>query len=82
MATVVLPHDVARVFANGVAEHHIEASDPRKLLNALDAQFPGIAERLNQGFALAIDGEIFQDWFLQDIAPGSEVYFIPAIEGG
>jgi sulfur carrier protein ThiS len=37
---------------------------------------------LNQGLAVAIDGEIFQDWLLQEVETDSEVYFLPAIEGG
>lgn len=82
MATVVLPLEVARRFASGETEHQITAGDARALVRALDEQFPGIAARLNQGFAVAIDGEIFQDWFLESIQDHSEVFFLPAIEGG
>ncbi len=82
MAKIVLPYVLARSFADGVSEHQVEAADPRQLVHALDERFPGIGERLNDGFAIAIDGEIFQDWFLERIGPESEVYFIPAIEGG
>ncbi len=82
MAKVVLPLEVARAFAAGETEHQIDAGDLRALLKALEQLFPGIAARLQTGLAVAIDGEIFQDWFLQTINPNSEVYFLPAIEGG
>jgi len=82
VAKVVLPIAVARAFAGGVTEHEVSAGDVRELVRDLDSRFPGIAERLGNGLAVAIDGEIFQDWFVQDVGADSEVYFIPAIEGG
>lgn len=82
MAKVVLPHEVARSFAGGIAEHQLAASDVRELIDQLDVLFPGIGERLRSRMAVAIDGEIFQDPFVEVIRPHSEVYFLPAIEGG
>lgn len=82
MAKVVLPIEVARTFADGVREHQVDAGDIRQVVKALDATFPGIGDQLRTGLAVAIDGEIFQDWFVQKVQPGSEVYFLPAIEGG
>lgn len=82
MAKVVLPTQVARVFAAGVAEHEVPATDVRHLIELLDARYPGIATRLGARMAVAIDGEIYQDPFIEPIGPGSEVYFLPAIEGG
>ncbi len=82
MAKVVLPLDAARTFANGVTHVEIEASDVRSLLRALDLRFPGIGQRLRTGTAIAVDGEIFQDPYLELVKPNSEVYFLPAIEGG
>jgi hypothetical protein len=82
VAKVVLPIEVARTFAAGVTTHQVRGSDIRRLLKSLDETFPGIAAHLGCGFAVAIDGEIFQDWFLQDVEATAEVYFLPAIEGG
>ena len=82
MASVFLPLEVAREFASGVVEHDVAAGDLRQLLRELDATFPGISERLKTGLAVAINGEILQDWFLEDIPTGAEVRFLPAIEGG
>lgn len=82
MARVVLPLDVARRFADGVTEHELAVGDVRQLVRELEARFPGIAARLERGTAVAIDGEIYQDWFLEPIGQDSEVRFLPAIEGG
>ena len=82
MAKVVLQTEVARDFADGQAEIEIMADDVRQLIRRLDQQFPGIAIRLGERTAVAIDGEIFQDPLLQPIRENSEVYFLPMIEGG
>lgn len=82
MAKVVLQPEVARDFANGESEIEIMAADVRQLLRALDERFPGIGERLRSRTAIAIDGEIFQDPFLEPIKTNSEVCFLPMIEGG
>lgn len=82
MAKVVLPIDAARAFANGVTHLDIVANDVRQLLKALDEQFPGLGDRLRTRTAIAIDGEIFQEPFLEPVRADSEVYFLPAIEGG
>ena len=49
---------------------------------ALEERFPGIGPELEREMAVAIDGEIYQDPFLETIAPESEVYFLPRIGGG
>jgi molybdopterin converting factor small subunit len=78
----VLPVDAARAFAAGETELEVPARNVRELLAALDERFPGLGPRLRTRTAIAIDGEIFQDPFLEPVRPDSEVYFLPAIEGG
>lgn len=82
MAKVVLPLDVARAFAGGQKEVSVDARDVRELIDALDQRFPGIGERLRTRMAVAIDGEIFQEPFIEAVGATSEVFFLPAIEGG
>ncbi len=82
MARVVLTSGLSKWFTGGEMELELEANDVRRLIGALDARFPGIGEHLQAGMAVAIDGEIFQDPFVETIAPDSEVYFLPRIEGG
>ena len=54
----------------------------RRLIAALEQRFPGIGPELEREMAVAIDGQIYQDPFLERIAPDSEVYFLPRIGGG
>ena len=82
MAKVILQNDVANKFADGVTEHEFTADNVRRLLRAMDERFPGIGAHLSEKTAVAIDGEIFQDPFLETIESQSEVYFLPMIEGG
>ena len=82
MAKVVLPLDAARAFADGVTQLEVDANDVRQLLRVLDQRFPGLGQRLRTGTAIAVDGEIFQDPYLEVVRADSEVYFLPAIEGG
>lgn len=82
MARVVLSHELAQQFAGGQSTVEVDASDFRALVKALDAKYPGLGPQLKVGLAVAIDGEIFQEPFLEPIQPDSEVFFLPAIEGG
>ncbi len=83
MAQVVLSNELGRQFAGGQTHFDVDAVNVRKLIGALDEMFPGLgAELQSDGIAIAIDGEIFSDPFLEAIADNSEVYFLPAIKGG
>lgn len=68
--------------AGGQTELEIEAADVRRLIATLEQRFPGIGPELEREMAVTIDGQIYQDPFLERIAPGSEVYFLPRIGGG
>lgn len=84
---------MARVIVNSVlldcikgpvqeSEINVDAADVRMLIKKLDQQFPGLAAKLQSNHAVAIDGEIFADPLLETLEPDSEVFFLPAIEGG
>ena len=81
MARVVLSGTLKRL-AGDVALIEVEARDIRQLIRALGERYPALAPHLDGGYAIAIDGEIFQDAWLVLIKPDSEVHFIPAIRGG
>ena len=68
--------------AGGIAEVELEVSDVRQLLRALGEKFPELAPHLTEGYAIAIDGEIFQDAWFAPVGPESEVHLVPAIRGG
>ena len=80
MATVVFPDHVLQ-HTSGVREIDVVAGTFRELLIDLDARWPGCAKILGK-CAVAIDGQIYQDAFLEPLQPASEVFFMQRIEGG
>lgn len=66
----------------GVSEIELDARDVRQLLRALGELYPELAPHLESGYAIAIDGEIFQDAWFAPIRPDSEIHLVPAIRGG
>ena len=80
MAKVVFP-DHLLAHTGGEREIEVVAENYRDLLLALEARWPDVREPLNKS-AVAIDGQIYQDAFLEPINADSEVFFMPRIEGG
>jgi molybdopterin synthase sulfur carrier subunit len=60
----------------------IEASTVRQLLLALVQQYPRMQDHLDEGVAVAVEGEIYRDNWDKVIAPGTEVFLMPRIQGG
>ncbi|NJN53051.1 MAG: MoaD/ThiS family protein [Gammaproteobacteria bacterium] len=81
MARVFFPDHLAHL-TNGKREFEAPVSSFRELLEWLDECYPGISTQLLGKVAVAIDGDIIHDPFLDAIAPHSEVYFLHRIEGG
>ena len=81
MARVVLTRGLTQ-FTGGEREIELDAANIRQLLRALGERYPDLEPHLADGVAIAIDGEIFQDAWLEPIPPGSEVHVIPQIVGG
>jgi sulfur-carrier protein len=81
MTHVVLTRNLAQ-FTGGESELELEVGNIRQLLGQLGARYPLLRPHLAEGLAVAIDGEIFQDAWLEPIPPGSEVHLIPRIAGG
>lgn len=67
---------------DGKGQLEIEASTIRQLLMVLVEQCPRMQEHLDEGIAIAIEGEIYRDSWDRVISPGSEVFLIPRIQGG
>ena len=80
MAKVVFPDHLMQ-HTEGVRELEIECKNFRGLVRELDGKWPGIEEVLSKT-AVAIDGQIYQDAWLEPIQPTSEVFFMQRIEGG
>lgn len=80
MATVVFA-DHLLVQTGGQREFRSDARNFRDLLADCERRWPGCRAVLAR-CAVAIDGQIYQDAFLEPIGPTSEVFFMQRIEGG
>ncbi len=81
MARVVLSGNL-RKFTGGETEVELEAGNVRQLFRVLGERYPGIKPHLEEGLAVAIDGQIYQDAWLEPIPPDAEVHLLPQIAGG
>ena len=78
---MVLVGNLAQV-TGGVAEFHLSATSVKHLFRQLVELHPALERHLEDGIAVAIDGQIYQDALLEPIGPDSEVYLLPQIGGG
>lgn len=87
MARVFIP-SLLQPLTGGEAEVEAEGSDVRALIDALDAKYPGLRDRLTDGarlrqnISVAVDGEVSPMGLLEPVTPSSEVHFLAAIKGG
>ena len=71
-----------RQFTGGENKLELQAETIRQLLRQLGERHPGLKPHLEDGIAVAIDGTIYQDAWLEPIPAGSEVHLMPKIAGG
>ena len=81
MARVVLVGNLVQL-TGGVAEFQLSAASIKQLFEQLSELHPALGRHLDDGIAVAIDGQIFQDTLLEPIGPDSEVFLLPQIAGG
>jgi molybdopterin synthase sulfur carrier subunit len=81
MARVELVGNLAQL-TGGVAEFNLPATSVKELFAQLTALHPELGRHLEDGVAVAIDGQIYQDSLLEPIGPDSEVFVLPQIAGG
>ena len=88
MAIVFIP-SLMRDLTGGADKVTVEGATLRQVINALDAAHPGTKDRLmdaegriQEGLAVAIDGETTHLGLIEPVKETSEIHFIPAIGGG
>jgi molybdopterin converting factor small subunit len=69
-------------FTGGKTEFDVQATTFRQLVRELEQKYPGLGSQVEEGMAVGIDGEIFQDAYHVELKPGSEIVLIPKIGGG
>lgn len=81
MARVVLIGNLAQL-TGGAAEFDLPATSVKQLFRQLTDLHPALGPHLEEGVAVAIDGQIYQDALLEPIGADSEVFVLPQISGG
>ena len=72
----------SRRYTDSIREFEVQAKTIRGVIRAMNELFPGLGETLEEETSIAIDGVIHEVDYTQPAKPGSEVFFIPRIEGG
>ncbi len=81
MVRVILASNL-QSFTDGVEVVEVQASSVKSLVKELDRRYPGIANALKSGFAVAINGEVVAHPTYERIPEGAEVHVLSAIQGG
>ena len=81
MPRVVLIGNLAQL-TGGVAELQLSATSVKQLFQQLAELHPALGPHLQEGVAVAIDGQIYQDSLFEPIGADSEVFVLPQIAGG
>ncbi len=89
MATVFIPRRL-RPLSEGRGQVRVAGATVRQVIEALEAECPGIKARLYdaegdalaRGMAVTVDGVTGELGLLEKVGPESEVHFLPAIAGG
>jgi len=82
MPKVVLTSGISAQYTSGQTEIEVEGANVRDIVRALELRYPGLGTMIEDQMAIAIDGEIFQDPYLEPIGPESEVFVLPKLGGG
>lgn len=87
MALVFIPA-LLRSLTQGQAQIEIDGQTVGEIIEALDAQFPGIKlrlcedNRLRPTISVVVDGEISPYKLTHRLTADSKVHFLPALRGG
>jgi molybdopterin synthase sulfur carrier subunit len=87
MPTIFIPTPL-RELTQGKASVAVSASSVREAIESLEAEFPGIKERLCEGekirpnISVLVDGQVSHLKMREKLREESEVHFVIAISGG
>ncbi len=81
MARVVLSGSL-RAAAAADAELEIRATNIHQLLKHLEARCPALKPLLDEGVTVSIDGQLYNDAWLEPVPEDCEVFILPRLSGG
>ena len=87
MAVVWIP-PLMRSLTGGKSQVEVDGSTVRELVDALEALYPGVADRIVEdgrirpGLSVAVDGVVSNKGLREPVGPDSEIHFVPAMTGG
>jgi len=81
MARVVFTGSLKRL-TGGDGELELDAANVRQLMRGVGERYPALKPHIETGMVVAIDGQIYQDAWLQPVGPDSEVHLLPKLAGG
>lgn len=71
-----------RQFTGGEASVEVDGATVGKVIENLDAMFPGLGAALRDGTAAGVNGEVFNDPEYLAVDPDTDIYFVAALQGG
>ena len=82
MVRVLLTDSISKSYTGGSV--NLNLCFKRKTVNtSIDEKYPGLGSEINnRALSISIDGDIYQDAFIEDLQPDSEITFLPKIGGG
>ena len=81
MVKVMLSGTISQM-AGGETEIEVDATTVSQIFSCLQERFPNIKSHMVDDIAVAIDGRVFQDAWLEKVMEDSEVCLLPRIGGG
>ena len=73
---------ILRGAACGASFVELEGQTIKALMEDLLRQYPDMAGLMDEGIAVAINGEIFRDGWQQSRPKDAEIYLLPRLQGG
>ncbi len=71
-----------RGLADGKDRVEVEGSTVGEILSALVAAYPGLADPIEAGVSVAVDGRVIASSLTEPVSPDSEVYLMQRLKGG
>jgi molybdopterin synthase sulfur carrier subunit len=69
-------------YSGGRSSFELEGTNIGQILAGLGEACPRLKPLLEQGVAVAVDGEIYRGSLLQPVSPDAEVFILPKLAGG